>query len=255
MGRANLERFLVAAQDDAVLAAWAKVIDDYKIGAHAEVPPNEHWESFQDFFSHGLVSAIHFDSTNVKRVFFSGERPTQGDVQSVLDNIQLLCPEHIQEEPMNKAKPPIAAFSNESSITRRESNGLAASPSRNELRTRRPPSGLAAFQPQPNAMAPAQQPAGLQAFQQAPPAQQPAGLQCTSVDSGLYVGGVELNGHIVCCGQTLQIVEEGGDIIPAEDLPHSEEFALLEYMFHSECGNCQTVYHTSATKPIPRENY
>lgn len=255
MGRVALERILVAAKDDAILASWAKVLDDYKVGAHYDVPPHEHWEAYQEFFTCGLVTSVMFDNTDVKRVFFSGERPHQGDVQDVLENIKLLCPEHCPEEPMNKAKPPMAAFSTDSSIaTRREPSGIAKAPSRNELRSRRSPTGLSAFQPQQHAVAPAQQPRGLDAFQ--PQSAQPTNaLACTEVDAGIYVGGYELNGHIVCCGEPLQIVEEGGDVISPEDLPQGEDYALLEYMFHSECGNCNTVYHTTAGKPIPRDDY
>lgn len=254
LARVALERWLVAAKDDAILAAWAKVIDDYKVGSYCVVPPHEHWESYQEFFNEGLITSVLFDNTDVKRVFFSGDIPWQGDVQSVLDNIKLLCPEHSPEEPMNKAKPPMAAFSNSSSIqTRQAPGGLANAPSRNELRTRRAPSGLSAFQaPQHQAIAPSQQPGGLQAFAPRPATR---GLECTSVDAGIYVGGMQLNGHIVCCGQPLQTIEEGGDIISPEDMPHAEDFALMEYMFHAECGNCNSVYHVSAGKPIPRDEY
>jgi len=71
----------------------------------------------------------------------------------------------------------------------------------------------------------------------------------------MYVGDIQLNGGIVCCGHPLQVVDEGGDIIPPDEIPHSEDMALFEFMFHSECSNCGTVWHVTAGKPIPRSSY
>jgi hypothetical protein len=255
MRRRELERFLVAAQDDPVLAAWAKVVHEYRAGSHSEVSPYEHYEAFQDFYSYGLLSPVQFDGTDVKRVFFSGHRPDQGDVQSVLDNIHLLCPEHdLPEEPMTraKAKAPTEAFSSPSALTRQVPSTLARGPSRHELGSHRAPTGLSAFQPQREVMAEPRQSAELPAFGDKPGN---GGLACRDVDAKMYVGSMDLNGHIVCCGHPLQPIDDGGDIIPPEDMPHGEEFSLLEYMFHCECANCGSIYHCTVGKPVPRDTF
>lgn len=254
MRRRELERFLVAAQDDPVLAAWAKVIHDYRANSHTDVLPYEHWDAFQEFFSCGLLTPVEFDNTDIKRVFFSGQRPNQGDVQGVLDNIKLLCPEHDPpEEPMSRAKAPTSAFSNESAIVRRETGpqALARGPSRNELRSQRSPSELVAFQPTREVLPQVRAASGLPAFEEQPSSD----LPCRDVDSKMYVGDMELNGHVICCGHSLKPIDDGGDIIPPEDMPHGEEFSLLEYLFHCECANCGSIYHVTVGKPVPRSSY
>ena len=248
----------MAARDDPVLAAWAKVVHEYRAGAHVEVSPYEHWAAFQEFFCCGLLSPIEFDNTDVKQVFFSGRRPQTADVQSVLDNLKLLCPEHDLplEEPMSKAKAPTNAFSNSSAIATRSAgpSGLAAAPNRHELRSRRSPNDLAAFKPEREVMPAPRQPPAVAAFGGEAPRPM-AAPPTAAVDSRMYVGDLELNGHIVCCGHPLQIIDDGGDIIPPEDMPQGEDFSLLEYMFHCECPNCGSQYHCTVGKPVPRSTY
>jgi hypothetical protein len=258
MSKRDLERFLVAARDDPVLAAWTKVVHEYRAEAHAEVSPYEHWEAFQEFFCCGLLSPIEFDSTDVKQTFFSGRNPRPADVQCVLDNLKLLCPEHDLplEEPMSRAKPPTSAFSNQSAIATRSAGptGLAAAPSKHELRSRRSGGDLAAFQPRREVMAEPRSPAMVSPFGDESPRPM-AAPPPTTLDSKMYVGDMELNGHIVCCGHPLQMVDDGGDIIPPEDMPQGEDFSLLEYMFHCECPNCGSIYHCTVGKPVPRSTY
>lgn len=254
MGKMMLERFLVAAEDDPVLASWAKVAHDYKVGSHVDVPPDEHWEAYQELFMEGLVSPELFDSVDVKKTFFSGKIPPQGDVYGVLSRIRLLCPDHYQEEPMNKDKPMMSAFSQNSIATRRDTgNSMArATPRRAPSR---PPGGLTAFKGQSAIAQGEARPAGLQPFRQP---EQPVrtALECSSpVDAGMYVGGMELNGHMVCHGKPLQSVEEGGDIISPDEMLGNEDYAIVEYMFHAECQTCDAIYHVTGSKRIPRDSY
>lgn len=255
MAERTLRQFLVAAGDDPVLAAWAKVIHEYKVGPECEVPPYEHWQTFQEFFSEGLLSPVEYDSADIKRLFFSGHRPEQGMVQGVLNNVKLLpCHNDFStEKSMSQAKPPMSPFSNSAAIAKSSPSPseLAKGPSRHELRSGRSSQGLSAFQPnRETAIRPAPQ---VDAF--AKP-EAPAALACTTnVDSKLYMGNFEINGNIVCCGRPLQPIEDGGDIIPPDELPHGDDFAMHEYMFHCECPTCESIYHCTVGKPIPRDSY
>lgn len=251
MSRDDLREILHDSGQDAVLASWVMVLDSYSAGAHCDVPPYEHWEALQELFLSNLLSASQFDAINVKQEFFSGRRPHRIDIQNVLDSIELRREPNITEKYMSKADMPIEAFTNTSSLIKRESHSeLSRATEVSHLRPRRAPSALTAFSPSKKELSNKAENRVAQARNEL------ASLECNrDIDAGAYVGGLEINGHIMCCGKPLKTMEESGDIISPEDLPSSGEYALLEYMFHAECKNCKSVYHVTCGKPIPRDDY
>lgn len=81
--------FLAASGDNGVLAAWAAVCHEYSVNAQYDVSPYDVWDAYQELFTLGAISPTAFDNTDVKLAFFSGRRPSNGEVQSVLDNYNI----------------------------------------------------------------------------------------------------------------------------------------------------------------------
>lgn len=266
MSRDDLVRLLRAADDDAILAAWVKVLTDYNVESHFDVPPHEHWEAFQELFSCELLSTLQFESVDMKQEFFAGRRPRQADVQNVLDNARAWnkpCSTEIQMSKQNTQietlvrKKTARNFSVDTEVKmmslqrKKVPNMLSMDTEAKRLsfqnkKTR----SLTAFKSNQKELAPVKEDRMVKARRDL------VSLECNrGVDAGVYVGGMDINGHISCCGKQLKTMEEGGDIITQEDLPSSGEYALLEYMFHAECTNCKSVYHVTCGKPVPRDNY
>lgn len=244
-------RIFAAARGDPVLAAWAYVLYEHNIPHACDVSPFDHLEAFQDLFSFGLVTGEVYDRTDIKQVFFSGNRPESGEVQDVLANMEMTCIDH-QEELVSNAKLPTSAFS--TSLTKTGGNGRSIERSRPApgLGPSRPSGEIAAFRPQRETLPANKEPAPVAAF--GPPGRERALPTKPTVDARTYRGDLEINCQLICCGHPLNLVDEGGDIVPADCVPH-EEFSLIEYMFHAECDYCGAMYHTSVGKPIPRDSY
>jgi hypothetical protein len=252
MTKLDALRIFSAAQGDPVLAAWAFVLYENNLPSACDVSPHDHLEAYQDLFTSGLVSSDAYNRMDIRQTFFSGTNPERGEVQSVLAAMDSLHPD--QENRMTKAKLPTAAFSD--SLVKSE----PSKPAPIALGSARPTAGLSAFRPNNEALPQNKTPVQVEAFAPAafgPPAVKEVSLpaQRPTVDARTYRRPGEIDCKLFCCGpEPLVLVDEGGDIVPADCVPQ-EEFSLIEFMFHAECPHCGAMFHTSVGKPIPREAY
>jgi hypothetical protein len=226
-------RLLAAANDDAVLAAWAAVFYEHKMSPEADVSPYDCWEVLQGFLSNGVLSVAEYDSYNLKQAFFNGRRPSTRQIQEVLDRITTSKGESTMSQ--HKAMAPFAAFSNETTIERPSSSFRSMEA--------RAPMEIGAFE-QPRVQAPREMGA-FQVNSQAP------SLECRKVDASLYRAPGEFDVQLTCCGQQmfLNYLDESVD---AADL--EEDGMLLEAMFHASCPKCGKDFHLSASGRVP-DNY
>lgn len=254
MTKTTALRFIVAAKDNAVLAAWACVVHEYRLPADAEISPYDAWEAYQEFFSLGLVTSTAYDSTDIKREFFT-KRPPSCDLQEVLSQLLFLCPEHQPEESM-KPKIPSNPFAdgngNGAALTTRDKGSLAPSNGGSPLPANSTSAPLSPFSretlPQKKDHA-----FGMSLpVQTGSPAAISSGLPCTRNDDGN-----ELRPEIFCgrCGERLDIREDGSQGIMPDDLPEGN-VSILEAIWYSECFSCGLVYHCSVGRiDIPHEAY
>lgn len=243
MNKAIAWRFIVAARDDPVLAAWASVCDGYCPAVAADISPYDAWDAYQYLFNYGFVSAAQFDRTDIKKRFFSGH-PSTYEIQEVLERARFLCPEH-EPTPMETAmanENPF--FSDDTSIATRKShssgNGLAAKPrsqslgnpfsTKQEVIPQRQDEGL-----------------GLEAFA---PRKEEVGLECQR-DVGMTTQRALGQPRVYCgdCEAEVNMREDGGQRIPGDD----EYGELSLTVFCGEC--CDKVFHISVAKDSHPDQY
>ena len=250
-------RLLAAANDDAVLAAWAAVFDEHKMSPECDVSPYDCWEVLQEFLSSGVLSPLEYNSVNLKAAFFNGTRPSTGQIQEVLGRLKIMRSSHPfeKEPPVSNARPPMAAFTNSSALTsnRDERESLPAVPNRSALGSR-PSAGLAAFSParEVQSFRPTMEPPAIQAFagQQAP-----RELPCRKVDANLYRGVGEFNVQMFCCNQEMIIQDLSEDEPYEGELEDGTDGVLHEFMFHCYCQSCGARFHSSMARRIPEQGY
>lgn len=252
-------RVFSAAQGDPVLAAWAFVLYTHRLPVSCDITPYDHLEAYQDLFTLGFVTPDAYDRTDISQTFFSGTRPSPGDLQDVLAAMEQI---HPQEIPVTKAKPPMSAFSN--SLATRDARELSARRPAVGLGGKVPSNSLSAFRSNSATLPATRAPAQVEAFGApaaafAPLASHqhsslvPAQPSVPTVDARTYRKPGEIDCELRCCGHPLNMIDEGGDVVPAESIPH-EEFSLIEFMFHAECEYCGAMFHCSVGKPIPRDS-
>ena len=254
-------RLLAAANDDAVLAAWAAVFDEHKMAPECDISPYDCWEVLQEFLSSGIVSPLEYDSVNLKASFFSGGRPSTGAIQGVLGRLAYLRANHPidKENPMSNARPPMSAFSNPSALsTREESRSIDAPMSRGGIGAARPNPGLTAFNPRqesfsdPGSFRPIAEPPIAKAFNNKREADS---LGCRKVDASLYRGIGEFDVQMLCCNQPMTLEDISEDEPYEGELEDGTDGILHEYMFHCQCQSCGARFHTSMARKIPEPGY
>lgn len=249
MNKSQALRLLIAAQDDPVVAAWASVVHEYKMAASADVSPYEHWEAFEQFFSHGLISLAQYDGVDSKRVFFSGRRPPEGEVQSCLNNLKLLGSEHDRVEvPVSKTKLTANPFS-ENAISTRGSNGSGMERTHQgaALPAMRSGGSLNPFASGPSELPFASRPSlGENAFAQR---SEKIGLPCVAPTDRTSV-----NPEMYCCGTQLNMTNEGGQTIGPDDLPGGQ-VNIVEAIFYGQCSRCSAVWHCSVGQTVQQEAF
>jgi hypothetical protein len=245
--------YLVASRDNPYVAAWLAVLDVNKLPVCTPIAPHDWWDSFQAVYLHGLVSDEHFATIDIAKTFFGVKQPSSAELSDATHQLkhlrQLAKPE--ENRPMSNPKS-IAIFEKEERALAKP-NGHGALDS---------PSGL--FNP----LAPAHRPGEMQIFED-PPAptlshrRSPVkafeetraviadrankGLAC--VDPAPYVENVDF--VMMCCGQPIDIVLDDGDMIDPGAEEHSN--VLEEMIFHGSCPTCEAEYHTSMSRPVPRD--
>jgi hypothetical protein len=253
MNTSSALRLLAAANDDAVLAAWAAVFDEHKMSPEADVSPYDCWEMLQGFLSSGVLSTLEYDSVNLKTAFFNGSRPTTGAIQLVLSRLNYLRANHEihQEHPMSNAKPPMSAFSNEAALATREQTGLSSGPRPSSLAARPSALGLSSpFRSQQTSFA---APMDFKAISE--PHRERQNLECRKVDANLYRGNGTVNCQVSCCDVPVSLIEEDANIVDEEDVGDGGGYDMHEYMFHGQCQSCGAMHHHSMSRPTPKENY
>jgi hypothetical protein len=239
-------RFMVAARDNPVLAAWASVCDGFCPAVASDISPYDAWDAYQYLFNHGFVSAAQFDNTDVKLLFFSGH-PSTCEIQEVLERSRFLCPEHEPtptEKPMANENP---FFSNSNALATRgkpkSGNGLSEA--------RRSESLGNPFSPKREVMPQSRQgeSLGMEAFAPKTVAA-PSGLDCQRPDDVALTRALgQPRIHCAKCGTEVSISEDGGQ----RKVPGDGEYGpLLLTVFYGQC--CDLVYHCSvANDPHPDE--
>lgn len=249
-------RLLAAAKDDAVLAAWAAVFDEHKMAPECDVSPYDCWEVLQEFLSSGVLSPFEYNSVNLKASFFNGSRPSTGQIQEVLGRLQYLRSNQPLEKEfsVSSAKPPMAAFSNESALSTRSE--LSPAPQHSALRAPRSNPGLEAFQPSREISAPNSRhiamPGKMAAFGE--PEVRPS-LPCRKVDADLYRGVGDFNVQMFCCNQEMIIQDLSEDEPYEGELEDGTEGVLHEFLFHCYCQSCGKRFHISAAAKVPDQGY
>ena len=246
-------RLLAAANDDAVLAAWAAVFDEHKMAPECDVSPYDCWEVLQEFLSSGVLSPLEYNSVNLKAAFFNGTRPTTGQIHDVLSRLRYLRANHSihQEHPVSTAKPPMAAFTTQSAIVPTERARELESRPTSMLGAQGARPMISAFQQRQESFA---APLDFRAFAE-PQRQADAVLPCRKVDANLYRGEGVADCQIFCCRTEIDLIPEDENIIDEDDVGDGGGYDLHEMMFHGQCKACGAMHHHSMSRPTPKVNY
>jgi len=244
MNTSAVLRLLAASNDDVVLASWAAVFDEYKMSPECDVSPYDCWEVLQWFISSGALLPAEYNGIDAKRAFFAGGRPTNRDIQTVLDRLAYLRSnrEINQEPPMPSAPRQFNAFSADTAIAKRD-EALPASPRQGSTLdpSTSKPTSFAAFQA--SNTAPARQ---FDAIAKPPTAKLPCREPSTAT-----LAGPDLDVQMYCCRQQISLIPDDEDIVDGEVID-GEEYEMHEYVFHGECRKCGAIFHSSMAKSIPR---
>jgi len=253
MNLSQAQRLMVAAKDDAVLAAWSAVVLEYRSPAQCDISPYEAWDAYQGFLMHGLITSAEYDRTDLKACFFSGQRPSTGAIQEVITNLKFLCPDHDKrtEPQMPKLGNP---FSNKEAIATRERGALSEAPVVPGIAGQRSSAPLQPFSNNREAIPGPRQPA------------MPAITPNTLADRGAPRLRLD-NPHrkvldqdiqpIIFCGKCEMEVElslDGGDNLGPDDHPGGN-VSVIDRIFYGKCHGCQTVFHCSAGRRIPQDSF
>ena len=258
MNHAHALRLIVAAEDDAVLAAWAAVVLEHRMPAHSEISPYDAWEAYQEFFALGAILGDDYDATDIKRAFFSGGCPPTSQIQDVLHNVLFLCPEHEPEESMSKSNP----FNNpgESALSaRNDRQSIAPSRSATPL-----PGGMTTGAPLPGGngggaplVTPFSREREIMPANKTPDLglhhRERRNLPCA--DPG---GGEDrIRPTVFCgeCGEKLDLKLDGSQGLGPDDQPGGN-VSVMEAVWYQKCETCQITYHCSVGRAIgPHEAY
>jgi len=241
----NAWRFIVAAQDDPVLAAWASVCDGHCPAMASDISPYDAWDAYQYLFNHGFVSSADFDRTDINKQFFNNP-PEPYEIREVLDRAKLISPDFKPgERPPPMSDNPF--FQKGNSIARKaeQPNGLAE---------RRTGGALGeAFAPRREAIAGPVDPLPNSMFD-SPGPRNAGSLQCQDPMGMSRSTG---NGYVTnClkprCGAEMTMYEI--NLPPEDELPGDGDFSsILVATLEGRCDNCGTTAHTILShSPDPR---
>lgn len=87
MNQKQARRLLIAARDNAVVAAWAYVLDEHKAAAPTDISPYEAWDALQGLCDAGAVTTQEFDA--LQGVFFD-HLPPKDKLEAALINLRIL---------------------------------------------------------------------------------------------------------------------------------------------------------------------
>lgn len=243
MNRQQAVRYLVAAGDNPKLAAWISILNEHKLGTDADISPSDHWEAYEGFYNHGLVSSRDYNEADVRREFLQSPRPNSFDVQQALDNWKIL---NAQDLPGENTMTKVYRDAPSALVPRRQQDSfdsLTLAPMQQDERSLSFP----APEPTPMALEPAMPP-------QIAPSMGPAiplGMG-EPLDRPKRLPGQELSFEplITCgfCKTTFMGEVSEGDEADEQKL---RDAVLVFYMYHGTCPQCGHESHHSTEGPAP----
>jgi hypothetical protein len=254
MQRDKALQVFLAAQYDAVLTAWILVLLEHEVPVTVEVPPWDHWDSYQRLYLYGLVTADEFGAIDIGRVFFSGIRPSQTRIYAVME--KLSTPEvTATESSMGRAKPPTEAFSN-TALTKPGGRELGESRPPAIGLSRSQPRELSAIQDQPQNQMPPERPRKAREFRAFT---EPEALPCTEPEGtpkldARMLSSNELDLTIIHCGHPMELIDDDGEVFDPE-VQIDQDYPVFEYLFHCTCRYCGFHMTSSASMPASRDTY
>lgn len=244
MTKTEALRLLVASRDDPVVAAWAGIIDEHKLGPGADVSPYEAWGLYQDLYLKGLIPETNFNIQGAPGSFIR-RRPSTGDISGALYNLRVLRAQDTPKEEMKNSNP----FS-ESSDNALEKRSKRTSI---ELRGELGPTA-------PGLTAPTGRPIHNKSFLQQADTQKEGSrnpfsnqdrklpqrpLPCTRTADGFP--------SLSCsCGHPIELEVAGpADATEQELMDQLEHIELLDVVLFGECKECGWVWHISGGRIPP----
>lgn len=246
MNSVDARRFMLAAKDDAILAAWTSVFHEHRMITAFQASPYEAWDAYQDLYNYDLVTAEEFNCASWRS--FSSSQPPISEIQNALDNLEFLCPEqHLKEIAMKNNTNPFATTEN--SLATREERKPSPAP----LAGRQAGALSNPFAASNEIAAPPRRGGelGLGAFGGAPSTPIATGLAC---QSPAEMPAVECDGPEMWCSGPFGAPHPRTQILLVEDKPHGMDGEpeisgeLLMTIFSGTCESCGLIYHTSASR-------
>lgn len=244
-----------AARDDPFVAAWISVLDQYHLSPSVEVPPNDWWAAFQDFYHQGYYAEDFFRHLDTKKAF--AQQPLPHVIESALMRLHELRAQEKEAFPMERRIRTTLVDDGDASTAlapRREMTAAVASP-RLE-RTIAPRQVLADTRSEMALRAPV----GTTALGSgAPPPIR------TTLGSGAALERAlpqresltelrpDWKPGISCCGRPVEVhFDEARDVSSNVEEANGVRGTFAEYIFVATCAICDCEFHISAVKPFRR---
>jgi hypothetical protein len=273
--------YLVAAEDNPLIAAWISVLDEHGMHCRTEIAPQDWEAAFEDLFSLGFVDHSDFNALDFKRAF-RRRPPPIADVEAALNRLaslrQLADEDHHQEISMSKSDRSALDFP----LEREESLSLTSA-ERQKLGMFYVDEPAALVRERVGALAPALAAGDLfapsipaarglatsadglellgstrRALERVSPertslARRPAAREDEDgepiADPRPYISELDMRLH--CCGRELELLYEDGHDV-SHQLPQSGHL-MLEFTWSAACPICNTEHHHTATRPYPAD--
>lgn len=261
MNEARARRYLAAARDDPLVAAWIRILDEHHLPPRAEVAPHDFADSFADFFALDLVSAAVFNAADFKHRL-SELTPSAPDLDRALLRLaDLDADDHRKEFLMNDKfdlfdKKALALRDAEPrrALSRAEPFAPLSTP-----RTPAPFDLLASPAPPPASLAPLAPSTRSSELAGVRRALEPhARLPCQRVDADVdeaspgdprtFIRDFDL--RVLCCGREVELIYESGEEVGSVE---NSDDVTVEFLFYAQCPNCHSDQHLQVTRRLPPE--
>lgn len=243
MNLAKAIHLLVAAKEDAVLAAWAFMVTEFDVAPTCDISPYDAWDSYQRFYDLGLVTEDDFRRLDPERAFFArSAKPSRDSIQGLLYTFNAIC----KEPPtMSKSTSQNPFERTDTAIAPRESTSPTVPVSRAAMplssfgqATSMNPFGAAPAMAE--GMVPARRlrnDVGPMFAPQGSPADPASGLPCRD-------SSASWDPEVYCCRTKLKTASDGGQVVGPDDLPGGS-VSVIDTIFHAHCAHCGRVWHFS----------
>lgn len=265
MNKFEARRYVVSSKGNAFVAAWLSVIDQHKLPICTSVSADDWYESFEKMYMHDVVDDDVFNMCDVKRVFFSGNKPDGQAIDSAFWNLKFLRSQH-----------PGEATDNEEYIMNRRLNADLPCPDLSEV-IERPGSLVPAFERRndraldvsrtlstPTELAMPDLPGLTGSVIERPelnessigtlsgPSPDVRGLSCQRSEPQKFGKPYTewANFTVTCCDDEITLEDTGdGDWYEGSE---NEDHDVVELQLHGTCNRCSAVFHMGASLPLPK---